>query len=171
MSIKLALQKVFEKKMSDAKDLLDEALNEKLALHLSEKKLDPVGKEDGDIDNDGDEDDTDSYLLNRRKKIGQAMKKEDMQYEGIKMTPTPPMQKKKKTRKANKSGDKVVKRDSRSFNFKKVNDDEEIKEGAPDTELDHHKGKNPDIFDQDYLPMKKNMKKMKAVNTQSSGGY
>jgi len=84
MSIKLALQKVFEKKMSDAKDLLDEALNEKLALHLSEKKLDPVGQEDGDIDNDGDEDDTDSYLLNRRKKIGQAMKKEDMQYEGKK---------------------------------------------------------------------------------------
>ena len=81
MSIKLALQKVFEKKMSDAKDLLDEALNEKLALHLSEKKLDPVGQEDGDIDNDGDEDDTDSYLLNRRKKIGQAMKKEGMQYE------------------------------------------------------------------------------------------
>ena len=84
MSIKLALQKVFEKKMSDAKDLLDEALNEKLALHLSEKKLDPVGQEDGDIDNDGDEDDTDSYLLNRRKKIGQAMKKEGMQYEGKK---------------------------------------------------------------------------------------
>tara|TARA_R100001480_G_scaffold87919_1_gene95124 strand:+ start:382 stop:762 length:381 start_codon:yes stop_codon:yes gene_type:complete len=126
MSIKLALQKVFEKKMSDAKDLLDEALNEKLALHLSEKKLDPVGKEDGDIDNDGDKDDTDSYLLNRRKKIAQAMKKEDVDH---------------------------------------------IEEGAPDTELDHHKGKNPDIFDQDYLPMKKNGKKMKAINNQSSGGY
>jgi hypothetical protein len=38
--------------------------------------LDPVGKEDGDIDNDGDKDKSDKYLLNRRKKIGQAMKKE-----------------------------------------------------------------------------------------------
>ena len=46
-----------------------------------------------------------------------------------------------------------------------------VNEGAPDTELDHHKGKNPDIFDQDYLPMKKNGKKMKAINNQSSGGY
>jgi hypothetical protein len=38
------------------------------------KKLDPVGKEDGDIDNDGDEDETDGYLANRRKAIGKAMK-------------------------------------------------------------------------------------------------
>ena len=53
----------------------------------------------------------------------------------------------------------------------KKEDVDHIEEGAPDTELDHHKGKNPDIFDQDYLPMKKNGKKMKAINTQSSGGY
>ena len=38
------------------------------------KKLDPVGKEDGDIDNDGDEDETDGYLANRRKAIGKAIK-------------------------------------------------------------------------------------------------
>ena len=43
---------------------------------LSEKKLDPVGKEDGDIDNDGDVDKSDKYLHNRRKAIGKAMKKE-----------------------------------------------------------------------------------------------
>ena len=29
------------------------------------KRLDPVGQEDADIDNDGDEDDTDEYLLDR----------------------------------------------------------------------------------------------------------
>jgi hypothetical protein len=84
MSSKDAIQKIFEKKMSDAKDLLDSLLYEKLSVGLNslhEAKLDPVGKEDGDIDNDGDKDDTDSYLLNRRKKIGQAMKKEGMQYE------------------------------------------------------------------------------------------
>ena len=43
--------------------------------NLDEKKLDPVGKEDGDIDNDGDKDETDKYLLNRRKAIAKAMKK------------------------------------------------------------------------------------------------
>ena len=37
--------------------------------------LDPVGKEDGDIDNDGDKDSSDKYLLKRRKAIGKAMKK------------------------------------------------------------------------------------------------
>jgi len=36
--------------------------------------LDPVGKEDKDIDNDGDHDKSDKYLAARRKKIGQIMK-------------------------------------------------------------------------------------------------
>jgi hypothetical protein len=39
-----------------------------------EEALDPVGKEDADINNDGKVDGTDKYLKNRRKKIGQAMK-------------------------------------------------------------------------------------------------
>jgi|TARA_R110002074_G_scaffold396691_1_gene586336 hypothetical protein len=38
--------------------------------HQSEAKLDPVGKADADIDNDGDVDSSDEYLKNRRKKIG-----------------------------------------------------------------------------------------------------
>ena len=42
-----------------------------------EEKLDPVGKEDGDIDNDGDEDSSDEYLKKRRDAIAKAMKKED----------------------------------------------------------------------------------------------
>ena len=49
-----------------------------------EKKLDPVGKEDGDVNNDGKKDSTDSYLMNRRNAIeksmkdkGKAMKKTD----------------------------------------------------------------------------------------------
>ena len=37
--------------------------------------LDPVGQEDKDIDNDGDHDKTDKYLLNRRKKVGAAIAK------------------------------------------------------------------------------------------------
>lgn len=41
------------------------------------EKMDPVGKEDKDIDNDGDHDKSDKYLHARRKKIGKilAMKK------------------------------------------------------------------------------------------------
>ena len=37
------------------------------------EKMDPVGKEDGDIDNDGDKDKSDKYLAARRKKIGKIM--------------------------------------------------------------------------------------------------
>ena len=37
--------------------------------------LDQVGQEDGDIDNDGDKDKTDAYLLNRRKTVTKAVKK------------------------------------------------------------------------------------------------
>ena len=39
------------------------------------ESLDPVGQEDKDIDNDGDHDKTDKYLLNRRKKVGAAIAK------------------------------------------------------------------------------------------------
>ena len=39
--------------------------------------LDPVGKEDGDVNNDGKKDGTDKYLMNRRKAIGKAMSKEE----------------------------------------------------------------------------------------------
>ena len=39
------------------------------------EKMDAVGKEDKDIDNDGDHDKTDKYLLNRRKAIGKAIAK------------------------------------------------------------------------------------------------
>ena len=44
--------------------------------HFEEKQLDPVGKEDGDVNNDGKKDSTDSYLMKRRKAIAKAMKKE-----------------------------------------------------------------------------------------------
>jgi len=41
-----------------------------------EKKMDPVGQADADIDNDGDVDKSDKYLHNRRKAIKKAMSKE-----------------------------------------------------------------------------------------------
>ena len=37
--------------------------------------MDPVGQEDGDINNDGKKDGTDKYLANRRKAIGKAIAK------------------------------------------------------------------------------------------------
>ncbi len=51
---------------------------ERFKKYIAEEdvKLDPVGKEDGDIDNDGDEDKTDDYLLNRRKVRSKAIKNE-----------------------------------------------------------------------------------------------
>ena len=58
----------------DLPDMTD-AYNEICRLQ-EKKKLDPVGKEDGDVDNDGDKDSSDEYLMKRRKAIGKAMKKE-----------------------------------------------------------------------------------------------
>lgn len=46
---------------------------ESTARAKSGKGLDPVGKEDKDIDNDGDHDKSDRYLLKRRKAIGKAI--------------------------------------------------------------------------------------------------
>ena len=52
---------------------------EQTAKTKSGKGLDPVGKEDGDVNNDGKKDKTDSYLMNRRKAIGKAMAKEGVE--------------------------------------------------------------------------------------------
>lgn len=45
-------------------------------MKLKREALDPVGKEDADIDNDGDTDKSDSYLKNRRKIRTRAIRKE-----------------------------------------------------------------------------------------------
>ena len=50
-------------------------MSEALRQVYEKKQLDSVGAEDKDIDNDGDHDKTDSYLLNRRKKVSKAMGK------------------------------------------------------------------------------------------------
>jgi hypothetical protein len=63
--------------LRDLPDMSD-ALKEVQAIE-EKKKLDPVGKEDGDIDNDGDKDASDSYLLNRRKAVKKAIAKEEVE--------------------------------------------------------------------------------------------
>ena len=56
--------------------LFDMGDEKKLSSRLYDEKLDPVGKEDDDIDNDGDVDKTDKYLLKRRKAVSKAIKKQ-----------------------------------------------------------------------------------------------
>ena len=51
--------------------------------NLDEKKLDPVGKEDKDIDNDGDHDKSDKYLLNRRKVRSKIIKMKESTLEEL----------------------------------------------------------------------------------------
>ena len=72
------LQKSDEKQ--DTKQAADKGAGfaskvKKRSVTSEAKKLDPVGKEDGDIDNDGDKDASDSYLANRRKTVAKAMGK------------------------------------------------------------------------------------------------
>ena len=70
--------------LAETKEVLESALYEKMNMFIEGKKqtlygeLDAVGKEDDDVDNDGDVDDSDRYLKNRRKKVKKAMKKENM---------------------------------------------------------------------------------------------
>ena len=53
-------------------ELLNTAIAEREAV---EEKMDPVGKEDDDVNNDGKKDKTDDYLKNRRKKVSAAINK------------------------------------------------------------------------------------------------
>ena len=52
---------------------------------MKSEALDPVGKEDGDVNNDGKKDSTDSYLMKRRKAIAKAMKtrKEELELQEL----------------------------------------------------------------------------------------
>jgi len=65
-------QKNNEKAISDMKKVKDDT---KPRWMREGKKLDPVGQEDADIDNDGDVDKSDKYLHKKRKAIGKAISK------------------------------------------------------------------------------------------------
>ena len=56
------------------KDSAKTAKKEEVEYVEEKKKLDPVGKEDGDVDNDGDKDSSDSYLMKRRAAVSAAIK-------------------------------------------------------------------------------------------------
>jgi len=65
-------QKNNEKAIADMKKVKDDT---KPRWMREGKKLDPVGQEDSDIDNDGDVDKSDKYLHKKRKAIGKAISK------------------------------------------------------------------------------------------------
>lgn len=75
-----ALMKAFGCDRATAEKYLDsvmEDLDEASCNRNKKEALDPVGKEDDDVDNDGDTDSSDKYLKNRRKKISKAVKDDD----------------------------------------------------------------------------------------------
>jgi len=70
----------------DTKPTTDDQVNDGDESNVKKKtkKLDPVGKEDDDIDNDGDVDKSDKYLHGRRKAIKKSMKEEAEQIDELK---------------------------------------------------------------------------------------
>ena len=69
-----------DKPTSKFMDAMTQVLaNEAEITEKKKVKLDPVGKEDDDVDNDGDSDSSDKYLHNRRKAIGKAIAKEEVE--------------------------------------------------------------------------------------------
>jgi hypothetical protein len=80
---KVTQEKVFSTLL---RERLDEAKMKRSKKKKGKKgrKLDPVGKEDADVNNDGKVDSTDGYLKNRRQAIGAAMGKKSKKVKGKK---------------------------------------------------------------------------------------
>jgi len=90
------IEMLLNEDLGKAQDGFRETLNEKLGKIMEEKfesyastifeKLDPVGEEDEDVDNDGKVDSTDKYLKNRRDAIGKAIGGEEDEAKGEKQS-------------------------------------------------------------------------------------
>ena len=120
------------------------------------EKLDPVGKEDDDVDNDGDTDSSDEYLKNRRKKIGQAMDKDKEQKEGK----IPPQFMKGKDKKDDDSGDEE-------------SDDKEEKGKKPEKGENPFAKKKDDVKESEESPypsLDKKKREKKGSNLEDAGG-
>ena len=61
--------------MSKKEHTIKSSVLQQLVVEILEEKLDPVGKEDNDINNDGKVDKTDNYLKTRRKSVSKAINK------------------------------------------------------------------------------------------------
>jgi len=67
----------------DAHGTAKSMVKEGAEISEGQKKLDPVGKEDSDVNNDGKVNSSDSYLKNRRKAVKAAMKEDIEQVDEI----------------------------------------------------------------------------------------
>jgi predicted O-linked N-acetylglucosamine transferase (SPINDLY family) len=63
-----------KKMVNNAEEGMEPKEGKQLASGLTNEKMDPVGQEDDDVNNDGKVDKTDKYLKNRREKINKAIK-------------------------------------------------------------------------------------------------
>ena len=57
--------------------MIDKEISKEMKKLNIKEKMDPIGKEDGDIDNDGDKDSSDKYLAKKRKAISKAIDKNE----------------------------------------------------------------------------------------------
>ena len=129
-----------------AEDTYDKT-GQKTAKVKAGKGLDPVGKEDSDINNDGKVDKSDSYLKNRRKTIGKAIAKEeyvDEAFPRVKGTLNPWEDPKTGKSKIKVVKDKNVKGATKEVSREKLTQEEVIyeKEGNGEKKLDVMKGSN-----------------------------
>jgi hypothetical protein len=108
-----------------------------------EEKMDPVGKEDADIDNDGDVDSSDKYLHARRKAISKAMKKRKMNEQDTKMGTI------------TVNSDEERKKRAAAYRAKKMKNEEvELEEGAKFKMGDIVADKKGNVYSQDFVVTK-----------------
>jgi hypothetical protein len=60
--------------VNNPEEAMEPTEEKQLASGIFNEKMDPVGQEDDDINNDGKVDKTDKYLKNRRDKVSKAIK-------------------------------------------------------------------------------------------------
>lgn len=117
------------------------------AKQKKKEGLDPVGKEDDDVDNDGDTDSSDEYLKNRRKAVGKSMKKDDKKddVKESEESPYPSLDKKKREKPG--SNLEVVKTPASKLKGEAVKENDDEGEEGEKEECPKCKGKGCDHCD------------------------
>jgi hypothetical protein len=151
---KANLEKANKKLMLVDDDIMN--FKESLGAVNEKKKLDAVGKEDGDIDNDGDTDASDKYLAKRRKTISKAIKSDKK--EGNKFG--------KELKAARDKGDKTFVVSGKTYKVEDYNQDENYDIGTPENtkaKLDATPGQSADEWKQQVEVMQKKTNSMRSI--------
>ena len=122
---------------------------------IEEKKLDPVGKADADIDNDGDTDSSDEYLHKRRAAIKKAMKDEGNKFTG-------------KLNAARENGDKTFTCGGKEYTV------QEVEEYEKELDKDKKMVKEKDVkeeYDKDFTPSKHTAGDVSRLDPKEKAGY